>query len=66
VVLLSDDGVRVGFAQGTVEPAVEVVAESAGAQDAEAVFLPEMINLDDGGRHSGERGARSGERGARS
>lgn len=44
-------GVRVRFAGEAVEPAVEVMAESAGAQDAEAVFLPEVVNLDDGVRH---------------
>ena len=43
--------IRVGFAEGSVQPAVEVVAEGAGAQDAEAVFLPEVVNLDDGVTH---------------
>src|ERR1017187_3391593 len=49
--------IRIRFAQGAVEPAVEVVAERAGAQHAEAVFLPQTVNLNYNVTHGrGERG----------
>ena len=42
----ADQGVGVGPARDPVEPAVEVVAQRARPQNAEAVLLPQGIDLD--------------------
>ena len=44
---LPHDGVGVGLPHDAVEPTVEVVAQRARAEHAEAVLLPEAIDLDD-------------------
>jgi len=62
VVLLSNDGIGVGPAGEAVQPAVEVVAEGARAEHAEAVLLPEAIDLDYNVTHCcKERGERRGQ-----
>ena len=52
----ADDGVGVGLPHDAVEPAVEVVAEGAGAHHAEAVLLIQGIDLDYNIAHFGESG----------
>ena len=60
--LFSDFKVWVIFTSYTMIPAVEVVAEGAGANEAEAVLLGEVLDADDGvhvvGTHKCVRGYR--------
>ena len=56
-----DFRIRIGFAHGSVQPAVEVVAKRSSAQQAEAVFFPEVIDLDnDVGHGRGQRAEAEG------